>query len=206
MKAKTFLLVFMICNTLQAQNNAVWNELKASVHKIGFCIYNVNEAFCKEHKEARAKYEMESSEDEDVNYFAMKEEWAKKRVKGWAKKQMLDENALLLLFDIDQGYKYKFKKNRVKPNNKYFILNLKDDLSFKIKRLSKKQALKCAISHRSKPNMLENTLWREFMTGRLGLIKNNVEFNVLARSKMRKKIKAFKECFYAYREKFCINP
>ncbi len=199
-KVFSLLLFFNISHT--QENRDTWKALKESAHEIGFCVYNVNESFCDEHKIAKAKYEEEASEEEDVNYFVMKEEWAKKRMKDWAVKQALDENALLLVFDIDQGYENRERKSYLKPNYKYFILNLKDNLEFKIEKRSKKKVFRCTISHKQKPNMLENSLWREFMTGRFGLLKKSVEFNVFSKSKVKRRLKSFKRHFQTYKIRY----
>ena len=74
-----------------------------------------------------------------------------------------------------------------------------DNLQFKILEIYKKQAMRCAIFHKNKPNILFNNLWREFMSGRLGLIENKIEFAIYNEKKIQKKFKKFKRLFFKYK-------
>ncbi|WP_452596658.1 hypothetical protein [Pontimicrobium sp. MEBiC01747] len=188
---KLILSLILFSSLSYAQNNN-WAKLKKSAHAIGFCIYNINEAYCNEHKAILNKHEGE--EDEEVHYFLMKEKWAKKRITDWAQQQKSHAKTHILLFDINQGFKYKNKLNNKKTNNRFYIIDLKDQLILKIGY----KKYNITISN-NKPNILENSLWREFMSGRLGLLKKRIEFNAFSKSKPNRHLKKFKKHFISYR-------
>jgi hypothetical protein len=191
---KLLFSLFLFSSLCYAQNNN-WDKLKKSAHSIGFCIYNINEPHCNKHEATLKKYEENAKEDEDVYYFLLKEDWAKKRLTEWAEQQQGNLKTHILLFDINQGFKYRNELNSPKANSRFYILDLKDELTLKIgyKRYS------LTISHNNEPNILENSLWREFMSGRLGLLKKKIEFNAFSKSKPKKRLKVFKKRFLSYR-------
>ena len=191
---KLLLSLFFCSSLCYAQNNN-WNKLKKSAHNIGLCVYNINEAHCTEHETAQKKYEEKANEDEDVYYFLMTKKWAKKRLTEWAKQQQGDAKTQILLFDINQGFEYQSKSNNPKANNRFYILDLKDELTLKIGH----KGYHLIISHNNAPNMLENSLWREFMSGRLGLLKKEIEFSAFSKSNPKKRLKTFKKHFIRYK-------
>ncbi|MEH6538211.1 MAG: hypothetical protein V7719_17575 [Psychroserpens sp.] len=194
-----FLLLFSV--SLCAQNNSHWEKLIESAHNVGFCLYNTEEVFCNIHQ---AKYDdlqkNRTDEEEELHYFVMKEDWAEYRVTDWAQRQSLSKASLVLFFNVNQGFESDFGGIATRPSG-FFVVSLGDTLNFKIKRSYKKQALSCSIFHKSKPNMLSNILWREFMSGRLGLIENKVEFLVYNNDNIKKKYKIFKKRFFKYQKR-----
>lgn len=191
---KLLLSLFLFSSLCYAQNNN-WDRLKKSAHNIGFCVYNINQTFCNAHQSLKTKYEQETKEDEDVYYFLMQEDWAKKRITDWAEQQQGNPKTHILLFDINQGFMHRNKSNSPKANSRFYILDLKNELILK----TGYKGYDLTISHNNKPNILENSLWREFMSGRLGLLKKKIEFNAFSKSKPRKPLKVFKKRFIAYR-------
>jgi len=184
---KILLSLFLFSNLCFSQNNS-WTRLNKSAHAIGFCIYNINESYCNQHKVSLDKYKKEAKDKEEVYYFLMKEDWAKKRVTEWAKQQQNNSNTQILIFDINQGFKHRNKNNSKKINNRFYIVDIEDELTLKIGH----KGNSISISH-NKPNMLENSLWREFISGRLRLVKKKVELNAFAKSKPKKRQLLFKK-------------
>nr|WP_321237344.1 hypothetical protein [uncultured Psychroserpens sp.] len=198
---KHLCLALLISMPVCAQNNSDWDKLIASAHAIGFCLYNTEEVFCDLHASRYDELEKKRNvEDEELHYFIMKEGWAKKRVADWAERQSLARETMVLFFDISQGFETDYGSIRHKPFG-FFVVSLDDDLKFKVLKTYKKQAMSCAVFHESKPNILANILWREFMSGRLGLLDNNVEFLVYNEANIRKKFKVFKKRFFKYQKK-----
>jgi len=182
-----------------AQNNSNWKALKKSAHDIGYCIYNVNEVFCSNHESIKSKYEQELQEEEELYYFVMKEDWAKQRVIDWAKQESLKNKYLVLFFDINQIYYLKEKDSNIRPNNSFFILDLEQEFEFKVFGKFKNKIIKCFLYQKTDDKILQNTFWREFMTGRLGLINNSVKFNMFSKSGIQKKYKRFKRNLHKYK-------
>lgn len=118
-------------------------------------------------------------EDEEVDYFELKEAWAKQRIKTWAERQKINPNHYLILFDINQGNRWEEKKphNVINRYGGFSIFNLKDKISFQSKQKSKNE-LTCSIHSDVKDSILENFHWREFMTHRLGRLGDKIEFEL----------------------------
>lgn len=198
-----------------SQNNVEWDELLDSAHNIGYCLYNVNQQFCNEHIATQNRLVSEAPEDEpEIHYFVMEEQWAKERVEGWIERVTNWENDmtmnkanLVLFFDINQYYIHFDSLRKIKSDSgffgysSFFVVNLEDDLKFKINKGYKDSALNCSVYHDSEPNMLYNILWREFMSGRLGLLENKIEFGIASDSKIRKKFRIFKRKFYHFKSR-----
>lgn len=208
MKFKLFYISFFFYLTSFSQNKAEWSKLLESAHDIGYCLYNVNQEFCNDHIATQNRLINEMPEDQpEVTYFVMEQEWAKERVTEWAKRytnwensSQLNKNNLVLFFDINQSYIQFNSLREIKSHSSFFIVNLEDDLKFKINKGYKNLALNCSIYHDSEPNMLYNILWREFMSGRLGLLENKVEFGIASDFKIRKKFRVFKRAFYNFKK------
>jgi len=196
---KQVYIIFLFSFSVYAQNNSEWKKLLSSAHQVGFCLYNSKDSFCNSHKfRFNELKENLKIEENDLHYFTMKEEWANKRLSDWVEVNNLPKESLVLFFNINQGFESDLGKIGNKPSG-FFIASLKDNLQFKILEIYKKQAMRCAIFHKNKPNILFNNLWREFMSGRLGLIENKIEFAIYNEKKIQKKFKKFKRLFFKYK-------
>ncbi|WP_299125346.1 hypothetical protein [uncultured Winogradskyella sp.] len=214
MKYLFFYGLFFFSVVSYSQTKEDWDKLLDSPHNIGYCLYNVNQQFCNEHIATQNRIISEASEDEpEIHYFVMEEKWARERVTEWAERvthwennTRLNKADLLLLFDINQYYIHFDLLRQIKSessffgHSSFFVVNLEDDLKFKINKGYKNLALNCSIYHDSEPNMLYNIMWREFMSGRLGLLENEVEFGIASDFKIRKKFRRFKRCFYRFKK------
>ncbi|WP_412561504.1 hypothetical protein [Winogradskyella sp. MIT101101] len=203
MKIFTTFLAFFYCFINYSQSTSEWNRLLESSHEIGYCLYNINQKFCSKHIEAYNHLVKETEDVEpEVHHFVMREEWAKnrvttwaERVTGWEDRTKLDVKNLVLFFSIPQDLVGDIPIATVETVSSFFVVNLEDDLKFSVEKSYKKIAMNCSISHKGKPNMLYNIFWREFMSGRLGLVKNEVEFTVSSGSKVKKKFRVFRRRF-----------
>lgn len=214
MKFKIFYISFFVGLISFSQNESEWNTLLESAHNIGYCLYNVNQHFCNEHIATLNRLITEAPEDEpEIHYFIMKEEWAKKRITEWAERvtkwendTKLNNNKLVLFFDVNQYYIHFDSLRQIKSDSSFFghssffVVNLEDDLKFKINKSYKNLALNCSVYHNSEPNILFNIMWREFMSGRYGLLENKIEFGIASNSKIRKKFRIFKRRFYRFKK------
>jgi hypothetical protein len=197
-----------------SQNKSEWNQLLEAAHNIGYCLYNINHQFCNKHIATQNRLIIEASEDEsEIHYFVMKEQWSKERVTTWEERvnswdtiPKVDKNNLILFFDINQYYIHFDFLRQVKSDSgffghsSFFVVNLGDDLKFKINKGYKNLALNCSIFHDLEPNILYNIMWKEFMSGRYGLLENKVEFGIASNSKIRKKFRKFKRQFYRFKK------
>ncbi|MFK8006540.1 MAG: hypothetical protein AB8H03_09220 [Saprospiraceae bacterium] len=185
MKSKIVFVIFSFLANLtfgQTRNNinSDWNGLKNAAHQIGFCIYHPSKKHCKDHSNELTKREKSAPEDLDIYYFEMKKEWAQNRLNKWSEQQAQPTENFLILFDIAQN----------KPSEKlatetfnlfrgFVLIDLTDSIQF---IFSKKEKNKMTIKSDGKNALMENTLWREFMTGRLGRFSNNIEFDLIGKN------------------------
>lgn len=216
MKFKVFYGLLLIGLTSFSQNKDEWHQLLESAHNVGYCLYNVNQQFCNDHLATQNRLISEAPEDEpEIHYFVMEEQWAKERVIDWAERvtnwendTVLNEDDLVLFFDVNQHYIHFDSLIHIKSDSEFFghsnffVVNFNDDLKFKINKRYKNLALNCSIYHDKEPNMLYNIMWREFMSGRYGLLENKVEFGMASDSKIRKKFRIFKRQFYRFKNEF----
>lgn len=210
-----YLLFFATLGSFsQNTTNKQWDNILHSAHNLGYCLYNVNQQFCNAHiiKHEQLAKEMSTNELE-INCFIMKEEWAKQRVENWAERvsgwknrTKLSVENLVLFFRISQDNIGEVPIATIETASAFFVVNLEDDLKFFVRKSYKNIALNCVISHKQKPNILWNILWREFTSGRQGLLKNEVEFTVFSNSKIRRNFRIFKRHFYKIKEEITLQP
>lgn len=208
MKFKIFYVSFFLSLISFSQNNDEWNQLLESAHNIGYRLYNINQSFCDVHINEYNRLVKESAESEpEAHHFVMIEQWAKDRVINWVKRvtdwqdrSQLNVDNLLIFFRSTQDSVVEVPIATVETAASFFVVNLEDDLKFSVNKSYKKIALNCSIYHDKKPNILWNIFWREFMSGRHGLLKNKVEFTAFSNSRIRKKFRRFKRYFYRFKK------
>lgn len=175
-----------------------WELLKDAAHEIGLCVYNSQETFCTAHNNERSKREASVNiEEEDVYYFEMKEEWVKKRIEDRAGFEKRPSKEYLVLFDIKQGaFMYKDSSIVEQSMSNFLMINLKDNFLFS-KRNRSDYYLECFIESDREASILENFLWREYMSGRKGRLMELTSF-ALINHKEKVLFDKFCEMFYAF--------
>ncbi len=170
----SFLLALLFSFLSFFQNQSDWENLKNAAHQLGFCVYRIDETYCKEHIGEYEKRQARGKEEEgEVHYFELKENWAKKRIQKFSSFHERSAKDFLMLFDVQQGplpdspdsYSY----------HGFIIIDLKNEINFIQIREDAKTA-KCFIQSPNEYTMMENTLWREFMSGRLGIFSKKIHF------------------------------
>jgi len=177
-----------------------WEQLKTAAHKIGLCVYHTDEDFCFEHKNEFSKREQSiNPEEEDLYYFEMKEDWAKKRVADHAGFEKRAKEEYLILYDVRQG-PFVFKdKSKVETSSKSFVIvNLKDDFLFS-QRTKTDYFSDCFIESTRENSIVENIFWREYMTGRGGRLVTRAIFSKL-KHKEKFNFDNFIKAFSSYQE------
>lgn len=185
---------------LPQQIEQEWLNFTKAAHQIGFCVYNVNQAYCEDHQTEKELYQ--STQEEENEYFVMHEQWAEKRVIDWAKKQNQPRESFLMIFDIRQGYTKSRSVEDKKPYRSFLVFNLSDSIKFQNFRVVDDHVAFCSIASNEESRMLENTQWREFMTGRLGRLTNMVTFSIVSESDVAKRYQTFLRGFEAFQNNF----
>lgn len=164
---------------IKKSNNESWITFKNSAHKIGFCVYHVQQEVCKEHSQIKYELQKISNSESEVHYFELNSKWAKDRLTSLAENTASKSEYYLILFDIDQG---SFKKlyDSTKTSNshrKFSVFNLKDKFEFKMRRETSSRVDFYILSNRAS-SILSNTMWREFFSNRLGRLDSKIEISV----------------------------
>lgn len=188
---------------IKKSNNELWIDFKNSAHKIGFCIYHVKQEVCKEHLLIKNELKKVSKpeSDSDIYYFLLNPKWAKKRLIDYSENNDSKPEDFLILFDIDQN---SFKKlyDSTKTSNSYkmfSILNLNDKFEFKTHRETNSNIIFYISSSRTN-SILSNTMWREFMSNRLGRLDSKIEISITGVNALND-YRYFKNSFLTFIEK-----
>lgn len=156
-----------------------WNSFKAAAHKIGLCIYHTDWEVCREHSAIKSELVKISDPESDVYYFPINSSWANSRLNAWAETNTSHPSNYLILFDIDQHSSKKLSDSTQTSNSygMFSILDLKQVYQFKERQQSETQ-LTFYISTIRENSILTNTMWREFMTHRLGRLDDKINISL----------------------------
>lgn len=182
-------------------NDKTWNSFKESAHAIGFCVYHKQQEVCNKHSGIKQELEKISEPDSDIYYFTIKPSWANKRINDWAKTKESNADNYFILFDIDQK-SHKQLYDSTKTSNSYTmfsVFNLKHKYQFKVRKKTDSDVI-FYISSNSKNAILSNTMWREFMSNRLGRLDTEIEISLHGTNAVTD-YHNFKEAFLKFIEK-----
>ncbi|MFK7773472.1 MAG: hypothetical protein AB8F94_15085 [Saprospiraceae bacterium] len=207
MKSKIIIiLLYFFSNITFGQTvpkiNSDWNDLKKAVHQIGFCVFHSNQKICAEHKNELTEREKTAPADMEVYYFEMKKEWAQNRLNKWSERQAQPAEDFIILFDVAQ-YKPSEKSETETFNlfRGFVLIDLTDTIDFAFHKKDLNQSM-MSIESEGKNALMENVLWREFMTGRLGRFSQKIDFKLLGKN-AEADFEKFKEAFLFFqKEKF----
>lgn len=204
LKSYIFLLLLSILPSilLGQEKREQWQRLKEASHAIGFCVYNTDMPFCNDHELEKEKREQAASKDDEVFYFIMKKEWAAPRVAKWAQRQHKTPSSGLILFDIRQGKKPANVTRPQRPYNSFLLLSLSDSIAFNAWRTHDEYTAAFIVNSPGEQSMLENGLWREFMTGRLGRLVDKATFNIVVDGGVNSKYQQFQQAFENFQQNF----
>jgi len=149
--------------------------------------------------ELKRREQASNPEYEEVYYFTITEEWAKTRIENSTVLDEIAKGDFLVLMDIRQDtFLTKVDTTlKVYPSyNKLMILNLENDFSFSYKRFGSAM-VNAKIKSSAQESIIENTLWREFMSARLGLLLTEVTFPIGQLDKIEA-FHLFEKAFKAY--------
>ncbi len=200
------LIVISLCLISFSKSNSQdlfqkWGDLKVAAHQIGFCVYNTEMPFCNEHHAEKLKRQQEAGEEE-VDYFVMTEEWASQRISKWSERQKRDRESGVILFDIRQGKHPAGVTSNRKPYNSFVLFSLSDSIHFRNPRIISAHGAMVTVTCKEQGVILENVLWREFMTGRLGRLVKSTSFNILTKSDVKLEYQKFQDAFKAFADNF----
>ena len=179
--------------------NSDWNDLKKAAHQIGFCVFQSDQEICDEHKNELAKREKTAPEDQEVYYFEMKKEWAQNRLTKWSERQEQPIEDFIILFDVAQ--KSSLEKSTTETFNLFrgfILMDLTDTIDFTFHKKDLNQSM-MNIESDEKNALMENALWREFMTGRLGRFSQRIDFKLFGKNAAID-FENFKEAFFVFQK------
>lgn len=205
MKSKIIIILFYFSSNItfgQTVNNinSDWDDLKKAAHQIGFCLFHSDQKICTEHKNELAKREKTAPADMEVFYFEMKKEWAQNRLNKWSERQSQPTEDFLIFFDVAQ-YKPS-EESETKTFNLYrgfILMDLTDTIDFTFHKKDLNQSM-MTIESDGKNALMENVLWREFMTGRLGRFSQRIDFKLIGKN-AESDFEKFKEAFFIFQKK-----
>ncbi|WP_375558689.1 hypothetical protein ACE193_13145 [Bernardetia sp. OM2101] len=177
------LFVFYFISSFQLFKTNSWNELKEATHQLGFCIYKIDEPNCKKHSQLDSTTNL-------PRVFPLEEEWASERLKGWSETQNTNINDGLILFDLVQEHTLPKKSF-----NSFLILNL-STTHLESSQISIQNEITYLTLKGNK--IVYCTMWREFGTGRGGVLVE--EMNIEFRNNSSTKVKNFIEKLDKYQK------
>ncbi len=208
MKFKFILFIFLLFSNLSfsqnedstIQDSSSWIVLKNAAHKIGFCIYHPSKNHCTDHSNKFAERDKNTPEDEETYYFEMKKEWAQNRLDKWAERHEQPVENFLILFDVSQKHSLN-KSEPEKTINSYrgfVLIDLTDTIDFTFHQKNKGESM-MMIKSDGKNALMENFLWREFMTRRLGRFNPKIDFKLIGENR-KTDFEKFKEAFFIFQK------
>jgi hypothetical protein len=208
MKFKFILFIFLLFSNLSfsqnedstIQDSSSWIVLKNAAHKIGFCIYHPSKNYCSDHSNEFAERDKNTPEDEETYYFEMKKEWAQNRLDKWAERHEQPVENLLILFDVSQKHSLnKSEPEKTINSDRGFVwIDLTDTIDFTFHKKNKGESM-MMIKSDGKNALMENFLWREFMTGRLGRFNPKIDFKLIGENR-KTGFEKFKEAFFIFQK------
>jgi|GEM_PF-1164316 hypothetical protein len=204
MKDKIVIILFYFFSNItfgqtEDKINSNWNNFKNAAHQIGFCIYHSSKNHCTDHSDELAEREKKETEDFDGYYFEMKKEWAQNRLQEWEKRQEQPAENFLILFDVAQ--KKSFEKSATETFNLFrgfILIDLTDTIDFTFQKKDLNLSM-MTIESDGKNALMENILWREFMTGRLGRFSPIINFKLIGKN-VESDFEKFKEAFFKFQK------
>ena len=192
---------FSFCqNEKTTEQDSTWVTLKSTAHEIGFCIYHPSKNHCTDHSGEFAEREKTTTEDLDTYYFEMKKEWAQNRLEEWGKRQEQPAEDFLILFDVSQkSLSEKLEKETINSYRGFVLIDLTDTIDFTFHKKNKGESM-MMIKSDGENALMENFLWREFMTGRLGRFNPKIDFKLLGKNR-KTGFEKFKEAFFIFQKK-----
>ena len=119
-------------------------------------------------------------------------------MEGWAAQQQSSPEDYLILFDIDQGLNKRRKDPGLASNSLKMFVILDKRLDYRISSQPMGGRMEIRIMAAG-GTIMNNTLWREFMSGRLGKLDPIVPFMVEG-DQLTERYEAFKEALLRYLE------
>lgn len=209
MKYNLLILCFLLFSNLSfsqneestKQDSSSWIVLKNAAHEIGFCIFHPSQNHCTDHLGELAKREKASPDDIEVHYFEMKKEWAQNRLDKWAERQNQPVEDFLILFDISQKHSLdRSEPEKITNSYRGFVLmDLTNTIDFTFHKKNKSESI-MMIKSDEKNALMENFLWREFMTGRLGRFNSEINFKLFGGNR-KTGFENFKDAFSTFQKK-----
>ncbi len=167
------LLVYTQTASSQVRDPTHWDDLQSAAHALGVCVYQVGNAQCREHDVILTNHK-EALENDERYYFLLDSAWATRRIQDWATERSSDPMHYLMLLDADQGFERGPPKSRSTSSLPGMFALLDKRLSYQITSNGAGSDLSILLRTQQK-TILSNTLWREFMSGRLGLMNERLE-------------------------------
>lgn len=192
------LLLIGVCKVYSQSlklDDKTWGRLKKSAHKIGLCVFHIEKKVCSEHHKIKDELtRLDKEDDSETFYFLMNQNWAKNRVEKWSERNNSNSSNYLLLFDINQNsFRKLYHSTAISNSLKGFaILDLRNN--HKLEQVYKPNSLIFKIKSGKKNAIITNSMWREFMTNRLGKLDSSlkIELNGL---NAKRNFKKFKKAF-----------
>ncbi len=197
-----FLSNFSFCqNEKLATQDSSFILLKNAAHDIGFCIYHSSQNHCTDHSDEFAKRDKNTPEDEETFYFEMKKGWAQNRLDEWGKQQEQSVEDFLILFDVAQRHSLDTLEAGQTTNSYrgFVLIDLTDTIDFTFNKKNKGESI-MTIKSDGKNALMENFLWREFMSGRLGRFNPKIELMLIGEN-AKTNFEKFKEAFLVFQKK-----
>lgn len=180
-----------------SQDSLVWENLKTASLQIGFDVFHAAHDYSSAFPNELNKREKNSPPDEEVYYFELKKEWAQTRIKKWATQHDQPINNFLILFDVAQKSSLEKEKDEMVSNYQGFILiDLTDTINLSLQEKEKNTST-ITIQSDGENALMENFLWREFMTHRLGRYNPMIQFDLIGKEHQMA-FEQFKSAFLAF--------
>lgn len=178
MKNKMLIMLSLIISmhtghSQDRKNQTNWASFKSLANDLGLCIYSIETSGC-----SPSDSILEALEDKQKNgevfYFELDTNWANRRIRDWAIRNKSEPEDYLMIYDIDQGYKRRIDERAASTHFSMFAI-LDKRLDYELVHIQAERGSMIKINANKENSIMNNTLWREFMSGRLGKLDTSLD-------------------------------
>ncbi|MEM9339179.1 MAG: hypothetical protein AAGA66_10655 [Bacteroidota bacterium] len=178
MKNKMLIMLSLIISmhtghSQDRKNQTNWASFKSLANDLGLCIYSIETSGC-----SPSDSILEALEDKQKNgevfYFELDTNWANRRIRDWAIRNKSETEDYVMIYDIDQGYKRSIDERAASTHFSMFAI-LDKRLDYELVHIQAERGSMIKINANKENSIMNNTLWREFMSGRLGKLDTSLD-------------------------------
>lgn len=174
-----FMFILGASLTLRAQEIHI---LRDKAHAVGYCVLNEDNPYCQIHQaqaDSIVNAHIKEDSDKEVYYFLADSGWVLERISGFDSSFQTSGKNTALLFNVDQGF---LGLNESGNEIGFYVFDPNSLVNLQLQTENTVGQIRMRFA---KQEVLTNVYWREFMTGRTGLLVNQIQIKSKRKNELR---------------------